>query len=186
MKKLLFYSHDTYGLGNIRRTCPFAGSLWPRFPICRGASIAENIAYGKPDATADEIEAAAKQAHIHEWIVTLPDGYDTVIGEQGCTMSGGQRQRICLARAFIKRPSILILDEPTSAVDPVSASLIHRAIAQSQQGKTILFIAHQLTAMHQFDQILVLHHGRIVEHGPHRELLNLKGHYYELYRMHIA
>jgi len=151
-----------------------------------GASIEENISYGKPDATIEEVETAARQAHAHDFILSLPDGYETIVGERGNTLSGGQRQRICLARALIKNPAILILDEPTAAVDPVSASLIREAIAQSQHGKTTLFIAHQFSSMNQFDQILVLQNGHIVEHGPHKELLDRKGHYYDLYRRQIA
>jgi len=147
-----------------------------------GASIEENISYGKPGATRNEVQEAAQQAHAHDFIMTLPNQYDTIIGEKGSTLSGGQRQRICLARAFIKRPSILILDEPTSAVDPESASLIRDAIAQIQTGKTTLFIAHQFFRMDQFDQILVLESGRIVEQGTHRDLLKRNGSYYNLYQ----
>ena len=142
-----------------------------------GASVAENISYGKRDATSAEIEEAARQAHAHDFIVSLPEGYDTIIGERGSTLSGGQRQRLCLARAIIKRPSILVLDEPTSAVDAISASLIRDAIARIQRGKTTIVIAHQLLAMDQFDQILVLDHGALVEQGAHAELLARKGHY---------
>lgn len=151
-----------------------------------GASIEENISYGKPDATREEVETAARHAHAHDFIMALPYGYETIIGEKGSTLSGGQRQRICLARAFIKCPSILILDEPTSAVDPESASLIRDAIAQVQDGKTTLFIAHQFFCMNQFDQILVLQKGHIVEHGSHKELLDRNGHYYALYRRQTA
>jgi len=146
-----------------------------------GASIAENIAYGKSEATSDEIEQAARQAHAHDFIMELQDGYGAVVGERGCTLSGGQRQRICLARAIIKHPSVLVLDEPTSAVDPLSAGLINEAVARIQAGKTMLVIAHQFHAMREFDQILVLKNGHIVENGSHAQLLNCKGHYYELY-----
>jgi ABC-type multidrug transport system fused ATPase/permease subunit len=145
-----------------------------------GASIAENISYGKPDATRDEIERAAALAYARDFIVAMPDGYDTVLGERGSTLSGGQRQRICLARAIIKQPSILILDEPTSAVDPVSASLIRDTVTRLQAGKTTLVIAHQFFAMDQFDQILVLENGRLVEQGTHHQLMARKGHYYAL------
>lgn len=145
-----------------------------------GASVAENISYGKPDATLGEIEEAAKLAHAHDFIVSLSEGYDTIIGERGSTLSGGQRQRLCLARAIIKRPSILVLDEPTSAVDAISASLIRDAVARAQQGKTTIVIAHQFLAMDQFDQILVLDHGSLVEQGTHAELLARKGHYADL------
>ena len=145
-----------------------------------GTSVAENISYGKPDATLEDIEHAAKLAHAHDFILSLPDGYETIVGERGGTLSGGQRQRLCLARAIIKRPSILVLDEPTSAVDAVSASLIQDTIAHSQRGKTTVVIAHQLHAMEQFDQILVLDHGSLVEQGTHLELLARKGRYAEL------
>lgn len=146
-----------------------------------GASIEENISYGKPNASREEVEAAARHAYAHDFIMSLPDDYDTIIGEKGNTLSGGQRQRICLARAFIKHPSILILDEPTSAVDPESASLIREAIVKVQEDKTTLFIAHQFYGMHQFDQILVLHNGQIIEHGSHQELLDRNGYYNTLY-----
>ncbi|MBS1790435.1 MAG: ABC transporter ATP-binding protein [Acidobacteria bacterium] len=145
-----------------------------------GASIRENIAYGKPNATMSEIETAAREAYAHEFITALPDGYDTIIGERGSTLSGGQRQRICLARAIIKNPSVLILDEPTSAVDAESAALIHAALDQLRQGKTTLVIAHHLTSFEDFDQILVLRRGKLVEQGTHGELLKLRGYYFRM------
>lgn len=148
--------------------------------ILTGASIRENISYGKPQATVEEVEAAAKLALAHDFIMELPDQYDTILSERGGTLSGGQRQRICLARAIIKRPSILILDEPTSAVDPLSKALIRETVKQIQQGRTTLFIAHEFCEMEQFDQILVFKDGRIVEHGPHHDLMKLNGHYCEL------
>jgi ATP-binding cassette, subfamily B, bacterial len=144
------------------------------------ASVAENISYGKPNATLEEIEEAAKLAHAHDFILSLPEAYETTIGGRGSTLSGGQRQRICLARAIIKQPSILILDEPTSAVDTTSATLIRNAVACLQAGKTTIVIAHQFIAMDQFDQILVLENGRLVEQGTHRQLVARKGHYYAL------
>jgi len=148
-----------------------------------GTTIRENITYGKPDATTEEIEAAARLAYAHDFITALPQGYDTVIGERGSTLSGGQRQRISLARALIKRPAILILDEPTSAVDAESAALIQQAVNQVQQGKTTLVIAHHFAALERFDQILVLKEGVIVERGTHAELLSARGYYYELSRL---
>ncbi|MDH3504177.1 MAG: ABC transporter ATP-binding protein/permease [Nitrospirota bacterium] len=148
--------------------------------VLTGASIRENISYGKPNATVEEVEDAARKALAHDFIMELPDHYDTILGERGGTLSGGQRQRICLARAIIKRPSLLILDEPTSAVDPISKALIRETVQRIQQGKTTLFIAHEFCDMEQFDHILVFKNGRIVEHGPHRELVKLQGHYCEL------
>ncbi|MDH5563027.1 MAG: ABC transporter ATP-binding protein/permease [Nitrospirota bacterium] len=148
--------------------------------VLTGASIRENISYGKPNATVDEVEVAAREALAHDFIMELPDRYDTILGERGDTLSGGQRQRICLARAIIKRPSLLILDEPTSAVDPLSKALIRETVQRIQQGKTTLFIAHEFCDMEQFDHILVFKNGRIVEHGPHHDLMKLQGHYCEL------
>ncbi len=146
-----------------------------------GASIRENIAYGKPKATMPEIEAAARQAYAHDFISALPEGYETIIGERGSTLSGGQRQRLCLARAIIKHPSILILDEPTSAVDVESSNLIHAAVDRLQAGKTMLVIAHHFSDLDSYDQILVLQKGRLIEQGNHEELLARQGEYYKLF-----
>lgn len=151
--------------------------------ILFGASIRENIAYGKPEASQAEVEEAARLAFAHGFIAALPESYDTIIGERGSTLSGGQRQRICLARAIIKRPSILILDEPTAAIDPESSALIQQAIERLQRGKTTLVISHQFTAMESFDQIIVLKDGCVVELGTHAQLVARRGYYYELYRL---
>lgn len=148
-----------------------------------GTTLRENISYGKPDATVEEIEEAARQAHAHDFIMTLPEGYDTIVGERGSTLSGGQRQRISLARAIIKRPSILVLDEPTSAVDAESARLIEEAVDRMHKGKTCLVIVHQFSSIRQFDRILVLKGGELVEQGTHDALLKRKGYYYELFRL---
>lgn len=148
-----------------------------------GATIRENIAYGKPNATQREIEVAARQAHIHDFIASLPNGYDTVIGEMGGGLSGGQRQRIAIARALVKQPSILILDEPTSALDAESKALVDETINHLQKGKTIVVIAHQLSSIQTADQILVMRQGEIVERGTHHALMALDGVYSELYRM---
>jgi ATP-binding cassette, subfamily B, bacterial len=148
-----------------------------------GATIGENIAYGKPDATEQEVEDAAREAHAHDFIMALPDGYETIIGERGGTLSGGQRQRICLARAIIKRPSLLILDEPTSAIDAESSVLISQAINRLQEGKTLLVISHQFAGLENFDQIFVLKDGELIESGTHTQLLNRRGYYYELFNL---
>jgi len=153
--------------------------------ILFGASIRENIAYGKPDASREEVVEAARQAYAHDFIVSLPEGYDTIIGERGATLSGGQRQRICLARAIIKRPSALILDEPTSAVDAESEVFIHDALERLQRGKTTLVIAHHFAAMEKFDLILVLKNSRVIEQGTHEQLLEQRGRYYRLYQRQI-
>ncbi|MDC4206940.1 MAG: ATP-binding cassette domain-containing protein (plasmid) [Candidatus Manganitrophus sp.] len=149
--------------------------------ILFGATVKENISYGKPEATQEEIEAAARRAHAHEFITLLPEGYDTVLGERGSTLSGGQRQRISLARALIKQPSILVLDEPTSAVDAESANLIQDALSDFQKGRTVLVIVHHFSAIKHFDQIFVLKNGEVVERGTHDALLERKGHYHHLF-----
>ncbi len=128
-----------------------------------GASIRENIAYGKPDATSEEVEWAARLAHAHEFITRIEDDYDALVGERGCTLSGGQRQRICLARALIKQPSILLLDEPTSAIDPESAALVDRTLSELHHGKTVLVIGHQFSSFNNFDRVLMLDKGKLIE-----------------------
>lgn len=150
--------------------------------ILFGATIRENISYGKPQAAQEEIEEAAQQAHVHDFIIHLPDGYDTVLGERGSTLSGGQRQRISLARAIIKQPSILILDEPTSAVDAESARLIQDTLEHFLKGRTSIVIVHQFSSIKKFDQILVLKSGEVVERGTHNELMEHKGYYHKLFK----
>ncbi|MCB1915882.1 MAG: ABC transporter ATP-binding protein [Rhodocyclaceae bacterium] len=145
-----------------------------------GVSVRENIAYGFPDASDEQIEAAARAARAHEFIIDLPDGYDTVLGERGATISGGQRQRICLARALVKEPAILVMDEPTSAVDAVSARLINESVARVHAGKTLLVIAHDYADMRGYDRILVMKDGRLVESGRHDKLMEAKGAYLAL------
>lgn len=151
--------------------------------ILFGASIRENIAYGKPHATDEEIEAAARDAHAYEFIARLPEGYDTIIGERGSTLSGGQRQRLCLARALLKRPSVLLLDEPTSAIDAESSALIQQTINRLLEGRTMLVISHQFAGIEGFDQILVLKNGEIVERGTHAQLVRQQGYYYDLFSL---
>lgn len=128
-----------------------------------GTTIRENLAYGKPDATQAEIEAAAAQARAHDFIMALPERYDTILGERGATLSGGQRQRLALARALVKRPAILILDEPTSAVDSESEALIWEALGQLGTSRTILVIAHHLSTIQRCDRVLVLQDGVVRE-----------------------
>lgn len=145
-----------------------------------GASIRENIAYGKPDATDLEIEQAARNAAAHDFITNLPEGYETTVGELGSTLSGGQRQRICLARALIKEPSLLILDEPTSAVDLESTRLIQQTLDRLSHHQTVIVISHHFVAIEKFDLILVLRNGQIVESGSHQQLLAMNGHYRQM------
>lgn len=148
-----------------------------------GGNIRENIAYGKPDATEEEIIEAAKKANIHEFIMSLPDGYDTFVGERGVRLSGGQKQRISIARVFLKNPPILILDEATSALDNESERYIQKSLDKLAQNRTTLVIAHRLTTIKNADEILVLTANGIEEKGSHNELLALEGIYAKLYNM---
>jgi len=144
-------------------------------------TLRENLRYGKPDATDEEIEVAARAAAIHDHIATLPEGYDTVVGERGYRLSGGEKQRIAIARAILKDPKILILDEATSALDTESERLVQGAMERLMEGRTTFAIAHRLSTIRRADQILVMQHGQIVERGTHTELLQSDGLYRRLY-----
>ena len=145
--------------------------------ILFGATVRENISYGHPGTSMAQIIAAARQAQAHDFIMALPQGYDTPIGEMGSTLSGGQRQRIAIARALVKTPPILILDEPTSALDANSKAMVEETLEKVHAGKSILMIAHSLESIKTFDHILVLQDGQIVEQGTHDELMALRGLY---------
>jgi ATP-binding cassette subfamily B protein len=134
-------------------------------------TVAENIAFGCPGAKRAEIEQAAKQAQAHDFISQLPDGYDQVIGERGVTLSGGQRQRLALARAFLTRPKILILDDSTSAIDSATEDRIQRAIERAAEGRTTFLITHRLSQIRWADLIIVLRKGRVDAIGDHDRLL---------------
>ena len=151
-----------------------------------GTTIAENIRYGKLDATPAEIEAAAVRAHAHEFIAKLPQAYESPVGEGGARLSRGQRQRIALARAIVKDPRILILDEATSDVDTETETLIQDALSRVMQGRTTFVIAHRLSTIREADQIIVLDKGEIVEQGRHEELLARGGAYHALYDIQFA
>jgi ATP-binding cassette subfamily B protein len=144
-------------------------------------SIRENLRYGSPDANDAELIEAAKAAAIHDHIASLPEGYDTIVGERGYKLSGGEKQRIAIARAILKNPKILILDEATSALDTQSERLIQAALERLSTGRTTFAIAHRLSTILAADQILVMQHGEIVESGTHTELMQRSGAYSRLY-----
>ena len=144
-------------------------------------SVFENISYGRPGATRQEVVEAARLAGAHECISELQDGYETYVGERGVKLSGGQKQRISIARVFLKNPAILILDEATSALDNESEYMVSRSLEKLAKGRTTITIAHRLTTIQGADRILVLSGSRIVEEGNHEDLLARKGMYYQLY-----
>ncbi len=152
----------------------------PQEVMLFGGSIRENIEYGRPGASAEEIESAAKQANAHEFISKLPEGYDTTVGPRGVKLSGGQRQRIAIARAILADPRILLLDEATSALDTESERLVNEALERLMAGRTSLVIAHRLSTVRDADTILVLNHGKLVESGTHAQLIEKQGTYHLL------
>jgi len=147
------------------------------------ASVRENILYGRLDATEEEVIEAAKRANIHDAIMEMEDGYDTVIGERGVRLSGGQKQRISIARVFLKNPAILILDEATSALDNTTEILIQQALDELCKGRTTLIVAHRLSTIKNADEIAVVDDGRIIEQGTHEELIAMAGMYQKLYQL---
>ena len=152
------------------------------FPI----SIAENIAYGRPEAPQEEIERAARLARIHERIMNLPQGYDTIVSEQGSTLSEGERQRLTIARAILRDAPILILDEPTSSIDAETEALIMEGLEQLMKGRTTFIIAHRLSTVRKADVILVVRGGYVVEQGSFTELLRQGGHFATLYKTQFS
>ena len=148
-----------------------------------GGTIKENIAYGKPSASMEEIIEAAKKANIHDFIMSLPEGYDTFVGERGTRLSGGQKQRISIARVFLKNPPVLILDEATSALDNESERWIQKSLEELSRNRTTITIAHRLSTIRNADEILVVADNGIAERGSHEELLAKNGIYAHYYQM---
>ena len=157
-------------------------AIVPQDPALFSGTIRENIAYARPGASMQDVEAAARAAHAHEFVERLPERYETVVGERGIKLSGGQRQRVAIARAILKDPLILILDEATSSLDTESERLIEDALSRLLVGRTTLIIAHRLSTVRRADRLVVLDRGRIVEEGNHSELLELGGLYARLYQ----
>ncbi len=155
-------------------------------PFLFDGTIGENIRFGKPEATDEEVAAAARAANIYDYIVSLPEGFDTLVGERGVRLSGGQRQRISIARVFLKNPPILIFDEATSALDNQSEALIQQSMAELCRNRTTILIAHRLSTVRHADLIYCLRGGKVVEHGTFEELMAKKGYYYELHTMQVG
>jgi len=149
-------------------------------------TVRHNISYGRPDATDEQIEDATRTALAHDFIVELPNGYDTVIGERGIFLSGGQRQRLAIARAVLIDAPVLVLDEATSALDAESEQLVQRAIANLVRDRTTIVIAHRLSTVRRADLIVVMERGQIIEQGTHAELLARGGQYQRLYELQFA
>jgi ATP-binding cassette subfamily B protein len=146
-------------------------------------TILYNIRYGRPEASDEEIFDAARAAHIHDFIASLPKGYETQVGERGLKLSGGEKQRVAIARALLKNPRILIFDEATSALDSRAEKAIQAELERISQGRTTLVIAHRLSTVMDADQILVLGQGRIIERGTHGQLLDAKGEYARMWAL---
>ncbi|UCF24329.1 MAG: ABC transporter ATP-binding protein/permease, partial [Ralstonia sp.] len=155
----------------------------PQDTVLFNDSIYYNIAYGRPEATRDEVLEAARAAQIHSFVESLPDGYDTQVGERGLKLSGGEKQRVAIARTLLKRPPILVFDEATSALDSRTEHAIQEELMRLAQNHTTLVIAHRLSTIVGAHQILVMEHGRIIERGTHESLLRAEGRYAQMWRM---
>ena len=152
----------------------------------KSGTIRENIAYGRPDATEEEIVQAAREAHAHSFIKRMPQGYDTMIGEDGGNLSQGQKQLLCIARVMLCLPPMLILDEATSSIDTRTEIRIQKAFSRMMEGRTSFIVAHRLSTIREADRILVMKAGRIVEQGTHGDLLEKNGFYAEIYNSQFA
>ena len=155
----------------------------PQDTVLFNDTVEYNIAYGRPGAARAEVEAAARAAHIHDFIAATPKGYDTMVGERGLKLSGGEKQRVAIARTLLKNPPVLIFDEATSALDSANERAIQEELKSAARNKTALVIAHRLSTVADAHQILVMEQGRIIERGTHAELLAREGRYAEMWRL---
>jgi ATP-binding cassette subfamily B protein len=174
---------DNQPINNVtQKSLRQAISYVPQEPLLFHRTIRENIAYGKSNATKAAIETAAKQANAQDFILSFPNGYDTIVGERGVKLSGGQRQRIAIARAMLKDAPILVLDEATSALDSENEQDVQQALWKLMQNRTVLVIAHRLSTIQKMDRIVVLVNGAVAEDGPHKKLLAQHGIYAKLWK----
>ena len=173
--RVLLDGHDVreFQYRSVRRQI----AVVPQEPVLFSTTVRDNIAYGRPDASLNEIVEAAREAEADDFIRAMPQGYDSPIGERGVTLSGGQRQRLALARAFLKNSPILILDEPTTALDAETEAAVLRSLDRLRKGRTVFVVAHRMSTVRQADLLLVMHDGQIVERGRHDELVARGGHY---------
>jgi ATP-binding cassette subfamily B protein len=158
----------------------------PQDAYLYSGTIMDNIGYGNPEASIDQVKSAAQSAYAHDFILGFPDGYQTIVGERGARLSGGQRQRIAIARALLRDAPVLLLDEATSALDSESEELVQRALQALMQGRTVLVIAHRLSTIEKADIIFAIDQGKVVEAGPHQELLAQNGLYAHLHSLQFT
>jgi ABC-type multidrug transport system fused ATPase/permease subunit len=182
--KIEIFGHDlnSWNLKSLRTLIAYVSQDTYLFP----ASILENIQYGRLNASRNEVIEASIAANAHEFIMGLPEGYDTYVGERGIKLSGGQKQRISIARAFLKNAPLILLDEPTSALDTISESVVQESIRRLMENRTTIYVAHRLSSIKDADQIFVVDKGKIVEIGTHNELMSLDGTYFKLYSRQVG